>query len=134
MSYLTEIPQMITVVALVLFACIGFAVFYMATKDEPPEVRPINRNIHGWFGLTYASWLTLPRVLMEDMPEEWQVKMVKLLEEYDDRYLNQPHYETAVQLKRHGRFVKVPEWLINYRRPDSEAINKLKTFPETKNE
>jgi hypothetical protein len=25
-----------------------------------------------WFGLSYASWLTLPRVLMHEIPNEWR--------------------------------------------------------------
>lgn len=27
-----------------------------------------------WFSLSYAAWLTLPRVLMHEMPDEWQRK------------------------------------------------------------
>ena len=34
-----------------------------------------NLDLSNWFGLSYASFLTLPRVLMEAMPEEWQRKM-----------------------------------------------------------
>lgn len=37
-----------------------------------------------WFGLSRSSWLTLPRVLMHEMPDDWQRKMAKLLEEYDE--------------------------------------------------
>lgn len=33
-----------------------------------------------WFGLTRAAWLTLPRVLLHEMPIEWQNKLVKLLD------------------------------------------------------
>jgi hypothetical protein len=32
-----------------------------------------------WFGLSYASWLTIPRIVLESMPEEWQCKMVELI-------------------------------------------------------
>jgi len=42
------------------------------------------RDIHGWFGLTYANYLVLPRTVLQSMPIEWQKKFVKLLEEADD--------------------------------------------------
>ncbi len=42
--------------------------------------------IHGWFELSYAQFLTLPRLVMENMPFEWQEKMRDLLEELDDTF------------------------------------------------
>jgi len=39
-----------------------------------------------WFGLSYASFCVLPRILMEDMPEEWQKKMDKCYGRDKDRY------------------------------------------------
>jgi hypothetical protein len=49
------------------------------TETEPDAV-------HGFFGLTYASYLVLPRVLLQSMPDEWQSRFVKLVEEYDDAF------------------------------------------------
>lgn len=43
------------------------------------------RLIHDWFELTYASYLILPRSIMQSMPHKWQVKMVALLEELDEK-------------------------------------------------
>lgn len=86
----------------------------------------VNPELSRWFGLSYASFLTLPRVLMEDMPDEWQAKMAELLNEYDAAYSNQPDLEPFVQFRRGNRFVKAPEWILNYRRPNKEEINKLK--------
>jgi len=40
-------------------------------------------KLWSWFGLSYASFLTLPRVMMHEMPDEWQGKMADLLEEWD---------------------------------------------------
>lgn len=37
--------------------------------------------IHDWFGLTYASYLTIPRVVLQGMPDEWQQKLIGLLDE-----------------------------------------------------
>ncbi len=42
-----------------------------------PSIEPV----HGWFGLTYANYLVLPRTVLQSMPPEWQEKFVKLLEE-----------------------------------------------------
>jgi hypothetical protein len=79
-----------------------------------------------WFGLSYASFLTLPRVLMEAMSDEWQGKMAALLNEYDDTFDRLPSYGTRVQVLKNGKMTKTPEWLINYRRPDPEVIESFK--------
>jgi len=80
-----------------------------------------------WFGLSRASWLTIPRVLMEDMPDGWQGRMAKILEEYDDIYKNQPDFGTRVQIKDlKGKLIRTPEWLVNYRRPDRDMIKMVR--------
>ena len=38
-------------------------------------------DIHGWFGLTYASYFAMPRSVMQSMSAEWQHKFVELMEE-----------------------------------------------------
>lgn len=76
-----------------------------------------------WFGLSRASWLTLPRVLMHEMPDDWQERMAVLLEEWDDehsRLVDTP--DTFVSAKRGRRFCKFPSWLLNYRHPDVAII------------
>ena len=48
------------------------------------EYKPRGRErLWAWFGLTYASWLTMPRVMMHAMPEDWQDRMAQLCEEWD---------------------------------------------------
>lgn len=84
-------------------------------------------ELHLWFGLSYASWLTLPRVLMQEMPDEWQEKMAELLNEWDETYPNTGEATPSVNLKENNRFVKMPKWLINYRRPDKAAIAACKS-------
>jgi hypothetical protein len=86
----------------------------------------VESPVHGWFELSHASWLTLPRVLMEAMPLDWQKKMVALLEEYQAAFPNQSDIGTRVQITRDGRLTKMPEWLTSYRRPDIAAINSLR--------
>lgn len=87
-----------------------------------------NQKLSRWFGLSYASYLTLPRVFMESMPDEWQEKMAELLNEYDSVYVNQPDMSCRVQITNlQGKLIKTPKWLINYRRPDLEMIATCKT-------
>jgi len=38
-------------------------------------------HIHGYFGLSYANYLVLPRSVLQSMPNEWQKEFVKLLEQ-----------------------------------------------------
>ena len=42
------------------------------------------KDLHGWFGLSYAAFVVMPRVAMMQMPKEWQEKMAELLHEYDE--------------------------------------------------
>lgn len=64
-------------------------------EDDP--TRPSEEDtepVHGWFGLSYANYLTLPRSLMQSMPQPWQAKLVALLEEFHTayRHLEWPDY------------------------------------------
>ncbi len=83
-------------------------------------------RLWAWFSLSYSSWLTIPRVLMHEMPDEWQGKMTELLEEYQDAFPNQPDLGTRVQVTEGNKLTKTPHWLINYRRPDCAEIDKLR--------
>lgn len=89
----------------------------------------VGNDLSCWFGLSYASFLTLPRVMMEAMPEEWQKKMAVLLNEFDDAFPNQPDIGTRVQITQNGKLIKTPEWMINYRHPDYAIINHIKNRP-----
>ena len=79
-----------------------------------------------WFSLSYASFLTIPRVLMHSMPDDWQNRMAALLEEYENFFPNQPDIGTQVQAIKDGKLTKMPEFLKNYRHPDYVAIEKMK--------
>lgn len=77
----------------------------------------------GWFGLSYASWLTLPRVMCHEMPDDWQAKMAALLKEWDETWVSLPdsvQLETSVSFRKSGRYIKVPQILSDYRHPDDE--------------
>ncbi|HUD75198.1 MAG TPA: hypothetical protein VMQ76_09010 [Terracidiphilus sp.] len=95
-------------------------------RRRPAYHRPGHEKLWGWFGLSYASWLTIPRVLMHEMPDKWQGEMATLLIEYEDAFPNRPDLQSVVCVKHNNRYVKPPEWLLNYRHPDRNEIIKLR--------
>lgn len=94
--------------------------------------RPGHDALWLWFGLSYAGWLTLPRVMMHEMPDDWQRRMAALLNEWDEAWdLNKlPPMEMTVTMKEGGRFVATPDWLHNYRHPDRKSIAALRSNAE----
>lgn len=82
-----------------------------------------------WFELSYASFLTMPRIIMESMSDEWQGKMADLLNEVDDEFNNFPPFKYRVQRVTGNKLSKFPKWLTNYRYPNREEINKCRTTP-----
>ncbi len=97
-------------------------------EDAPKEEGRFTQSddLQCWFNLSYASFLTLPRVFMEAMPVEWQDRIAALLKEYEAAFPNQPDIGTRIQITQNGKLIKTPEWLINYRHPDREMIQKLR--------
>lgn len=88
------------------------------------------RDLQAYFGLSYASWLTIPRVLMQAMPAVWQSRIAELLNEYDDAIKNPPDYGTTVRTTVNGKIVKTPEWMTNYRHPDRTMIAHVMAIKE----
>jgi hypothetical protein len=97
---------------------------------DAPTVRPHLHDgaIHLWFSLSYASYLVLPRALLQEMPHEWQDRFVALLDEMAEAFdTSRPEISCnyAVQVRgADGRFVDDP--LRHYRRPDMALIESLK--------
>jgi len=89
--------------------------------------RPGYERLWGWFGLSYASFLTLPRVFMHEMPDEWQNKMATLLQEFDAAFDTRDLPNTTVRATKNGKLVKMPDFIINYRHPGQERIEACKT-------
>lgn len=52
----------------------------------------VDPPIHGWFGLTYASYFVLPRLAMQEMPLDWQERFIALMDEANDLGLHCPAY------------------------------------------
>ena len=75
------------------------------------ELRHEDRDyINAWFELSYAQFLTVPRLVMESMPPDWQKKMAALLEEMDNTFDWRPKEGRYwVKLKGHnGRYLHAP--------------------------
>lgn len=69
--------------------------------------------VHGWFGLTYSSYLVLPRMCMQEMSALWQQRIVDLLDEAHRTNIF-PSARYSVQRRdENGRFIKDP--FANYR-------------------
>jgi hypothetical protein len=87
-----------------------------------------NVKLQEWFELSYASFLVLPRVLMQEMPDEWQEKMADLLNEYEDTFDTSDIGidGTRVQAIKNNKLIKMPIELLNYRHPDRDFINSIR--------
>lgn len=94
------------------------------------DINVCRRSIRAWFELTYAQYLTMPRSIMERMPEEWQEKMAELLDELDDTFDWRPREGRYwVELRdANGRYTGDP--LKEYRHPDDDYIDSLKLARE----
>ncbi|AUR92983.1 hypothetical protein NVP1181O_19 [Vibrio phage 1.181.O._10N.286.46.C9] len=89
----------------------------------------VNHKLSEWFGLSYSSFCVMPRVLMEDMPDEWQEKMAELLNQYDDAF-DQSKVGIdgcRVQATMDNKLVKMPSELLNYRRPCQLFLDKVRS-------
>lgn len=98
---------------------------------EPCVIDPLTYrdHIHDWFGLTYASYLVLPRLILQEMPPEFQIRFIGMLKELDARFGHafSPHNYKVYLKDDAGRFVSDP--LSNYRRgtvpekPEPQSFN-----------
>lgn len=83
-------------------------------------------RLWAWFSLSSAAWLTLPRVMMHEMPDEWQGKMAALLDEWDNTWDSYELPTPSVNARIGGKFIKWPRWLLNYQYPDRYEVEKMR--------
>lgn len=67
-----------------------------------------------FFHLTYASWLILPRLSLQEMPIPWQAEFYRMLEEAEAAYGLQCPEDTIITRKVNGKFASLTHWN-NYR-------------------
>lgn len=56
-------------------------------------------QLHLWWGLSYAQYLTVPRSVMQSMPDKWQAKMAALLNELDSTIDWRPKGDSCYQVR-----------------------------------
>lgn len=83
-------------------------------------------KLWNWFGLGRCSFRIMPRVMMHDMPDDWQSKMADLLNEWDETWKNQEDFEVRAEGYKNGKRIKWDERYLNYRHPNREFLDTLK--------
>lgn len=83
------------------------------------EYGPEPDAIHNWFELSYASYLALPRAVLQHMPQDWQNRFVQCLNELSDLVDFDDNYSVNLRDKK-GRFKKDP--LSQYKRFPKEKV------------
>lgn len=82
-----------------------------------------NDPIHWWFGLSYSSYLVLPRSILQSAPVEWQKNFVKCLEELQTMFEQEnDHYIVSLR-DENGKFTKDPYCDYQRGRRKIEIIN-----------
>lgn len=88
------------------------------------------QKLWGLFGLSYASFYVMPRILMHEMSDEWQGKMAALLEEYEAMFSTEKLPACKVMaVSEKGKFASWPDWVLNYRRPELSRVDELRSKP-----
>jgi len=96
----------------------------VVADEEIEDETPSERDIHTWFSLSYCSYLVLPRLLLSNMPMEWQTRFLGMMDELEARFGSYPEegsYDVRLKDDK-GRFMHDP--LCDYRRgtpPDPPA-------------
>lgn len=84
--------------------------------------------VHDWFGLSYAQYLTIPRLVLEAMPSCWQERFVDCLEELDANIDWRPeNAQYFVTLERLGTVWDEDEERYIYG-PDGEIDDPLRDY------
>ena len=100
---------------------------YLATASEGTRIPFESAPVHGWFELSYAHYLTIPRSVLQAMPSIWQQQFVDCVKQLDAAYDWRPETGTCYRVTLHevednkfgderwGEQVEDP--LMNYRYP-----------------
>lgn len=93
------------------------------SHDYHPEF--CTNDVHNAFGLTYGNYLCVPRVLMQEMPAEWQHDFTALMGQFHEAFPG-PGADGDYMVKRRENGKFVPDPLSNYRHPDAAAIERAR--------
>jgi hypothetical protein len=98
--------------------------FILFGKVRPNYIYNPWDPVHQWFGLTYASYLVLPRSALQQIDPKLQRKLVEALTEITDRY-DWPNSNADYQVTMRddkGRYQR--DLLSNYRHPEFKIVEK----------
>lgn len=85
-------------------------------RDYPDDGSRYGGAIHAYFGLSYASWLVIPRLSLQEMPSDWQRRFVDMLDEaYHVHGMKTPEGLYVTRRADNGKFRPVEHWN-DYRR------------------
>lgn len=79
-----------------------------------------------WFELSYARYLTVPRSILEAMPDEWQGKLAALMREMDETFDWRPEEGRYYCYLRDAAGHFRSDSLQEYRHPDRGLIESLR--------
>lgn len=111
-----------------------FEVIDGIVHERPKEGRPTSGGqcpIHSYFGLSYASWLALPRLTLQEMPKNWQARFVALLEEAEAMgVLHRPETKITV-VGPDGKYQNGEHWHSYRRGTVADALATDRRIAET---
>lgn len=96
------------------------------TPTAAPHYQLHDGPVHGWFELTRAQYLTVPRSVLQEMPLAWQERFAACLEELDREFDWRPsegRYWVELR-KENGRIANDP--LREYRHPNLDHIELIR--------
>ena len=83
-------------------------------------------DVHGAFGLSYASYLVARRSLMQEMSADWQHRLVTLMDEFNEAFPSGGGVFAVFLRGENGKFES--DALRNYRYPDRAAIEEARQW------
>ncbi len=118
--------------------CLIFTLIYWKKKcrdlvsgesELEKEVLDDSEPVHTWFELSYAQFLTIPRIIMQSMPLGWQRDVVRLLREMDNTFDWRPKEgRWWVSLRGdNGKYGKLDYNICNYRHGNVDHLRRNDT-------
>lgn len=106
----------------------------MTVPGNNPDVPREEDPIHGYFGLSYASYLVIPRSLLQSMPTAWQEDLVDLLTGLGTHFgetIDSVQYKVIARDKETNLFVSDPLGAYRHNRhePDVPFGPPIPEFP-----
>lgn len=93
-------------------------------KQTGLDPRNGNGPVHDWFGLTYAGYLVVPRLILQELPYDWQRRFVGLMVEANDLHKAPDPKGTSIVCWKgpNGKYTKAKHWSRYRRGTVAEAV------------